>query len=320
MNDERVLEYLRMRARVEPEPALVARIMAAIDEAQPAPSAFAAFLPAVAIAGAVAVIVALALILGQGPNVGPGPTDSVEPSPAPATVDELRAALESGLEILREEPGVEGTATSSVFAELGSATWFSWRPNGEQVVISRTDVDVTQTAWWLVPGGQPPARRESITTTIHVLVGDEYFTAEGEGWVVASSEEAPPAFSLATALLDGEELAVEGFIGNLAGEVTLTRRPDGATTWTLTTPYRDGSAISEYRFAPDGGIVAWSAELVGVTPTTEDAPFVSSQQVEFVRLPDAEPIEAPDTHAPPDPAALGLPPDFALEPSPGETD
>ena len=320
MSDERVIQYLRMRARVDPEPALVSRIMAAVDEAPPARSSFAAFLPAVAVAGAVAVIIALALILGQRPNVGPGPTDSVEPSPAPGSVDELRAAFESGLEVLREAPGVEGTATSSVFAELGSATWFSWRPNGDQVVISRTDVDVAQTAWWLVPGGQPPAREENITTTIHVLVGDQYFTAEGEDWVVAAREEAPPAFSLATALLDGEELAVEGFIGDLAGEVTLTRSPDGATQWTLTTPYRDGSTISEYRFAPDGGVVSWSAELVGVTPTPEDAPFVSFQQVEFVRLPDAEPIEAPDTDAPPDAAALGLPADFPLGPSPGETD
>lgn len=316
MSDDRVIQYLRARARVDPEPALVARIMAAIDEAPPARSPFAAFLPAVAIAGAVAIVVALAIILGQGPNIGPDPTDSIAPSPSSATVEELRTAVESGIEVLREAPGVEGIATTSVFEELSSATWFSWRPNGDQVVISRTDVDVAETAWWLEPGGQPPARGENITTTVHVLVGDEYFTAEGEEWVVEAREEAPPVFSIATALLDGEEVAVQGVIGNigtLAGEVTVTRSPDGATTWTLTTTYRDGSAILEWQFAPDGGPVSWSSEFVGVTPTVEDAPFVTFQEVEFTPLPDAGPIEAPDPDAPPDLAALGLPPDFPLD-------
>ena len=321
MSDDRVILYLRTRARVEPQPDLVSRIMAGVDEAQSVRSHYAAFLPAVAIAGAVAIVVALAIILGQGPNIGPDPTDSVEPSPSAATVEELRDAVESGLDVLRQAPGVEGIGTSSVLGELSAASWFSWRPNGDQIVISRTDVDVAQTAWWLEPGGQPPARGENITTTIHVLVGDEYFLAEGEAWVVQGREEAPRVLTLAIAILDGEELAVEGFIGNLAGDATVTRGPEGTTTWTLSAPYRDGSAVSEWRVGPDGALVSWSSDLVGVTPTVDDTQFATLEgQVEFTPLPDAAPIEAPDPDAPPDPAALGLPPDFPLGAPAGSAD
>lgn len=312
MSDDRVIGYLRMRARVEPEPDLVARIMAAVDEAPSVRSPFAAFLPAAAFAAAVAIVIALALILGQAPNIGPEPTDSVEPAPSPATGEELRAAVESGIEVLREAPGVEGIGTSSVLGELSAATWFSWRPNGDQIVISRSDVDVEQTAWWLEPGGQPPARGENITTTIHVLVGDEYLMAETEGWVVQTREDAPPTITIVTGVLDGEALAVDGFIGNLEGEVTVTRSPDGSTAWTLTAPYRDGTAESEFRIGSDGALVSWTSGLVGVTPTLEDAPFTTLHRTEFVPLPDAGPIEAPDPESEPDPASLGLPSDFPL--------
>ena len=63
MNDEQVIEYLRARGRAEPEPALVARIIAAVDEAPVVRSPFAIILPAAALVGAVALIVALAVFI-----------------------------------------------------------------------------------------------------------------------------------------------------------------------------------------------------------------------------------------------------------------
>jgi len=123
MSDDRVIHYLRTRARVEPEAQLVARVMAAVEAAPSVRSPFATFVPAVAIAGAVAIVIVLALILGQGPNVGPNPTDSVEAEPSPATFEELQAAVESGVDVLVEAPGVEGVGTSSVLGELAAATW-----------------------------------------------------------------------------------------------------------------------------------------------------------------------------------------------------
>jgi hypothetical protein len=312
VSDDLVIQYLRARARVDPEPGLVGRIMAAVDDAPSVPSPFLAFFPAVAIAAAVAVVVALALILGQVPNIGPNPSGSVEAAPSPAAIEELQAAVESGIEVLREAPGVEGIGTSSVLDELAAATWFSWRPNGDQVTISRSDVDVSQTGWWMEPGGEPPARGENVTTTMQVLAGDEYFLAVDGPWEVQARQDAPSVLSIATGVLDGERLAVEGFIGNVDGEATVTRHADGATTWTLTAPYRDGTVRSEWQVAPDGGLDSWSSELIDVTPTPEDAPFATLQEVTFERLFDPPPIEAPDPESPPDADALGLPPDFPL--------
>ena len=314
MSDDRVIDYLRTRAHVELEPELVARVMAAIDEAPAARSPFAAFVPAIALAGAAAVFIALALIIGRGPSVGPNPTASVDAGPAPATSEELRAAVESGLEVLRESPGVEGTSTSSVLGELGAATWFNWRPNGDQIVISRIDRDVSESAWWLDPGAGPPTRRENVTQLILALVGDEYFMAEGGSWVVQPREGAPPTLSFATGMLDGNALTVEGMTSNPpGGEVTVTRDPDGGATWTLTAPYRDGSSTSRWDIAADGRLTSWSFELLDVTPTPDDTQFTTLGHMEFTPVSDAGPIEAPDPNAPPDPAALGLPPDFPLD-------
>jgi carboxyl-terminal processing protease len=313
VSDERVIEYLQFRGQAQPPTDLVPRIMAAVDTAPVGRSPFAAFLPAAVAIGLVAVVAIVALILGQEPNVGPGPTDSVEPRPSPASVEELRAALESAIDVLREAPGVEGVSTASVLDELSGATWFSWRPNGDQVAITRTDVDVAQTGWWLDPDGEPPARGENVTTTIHVLVGDESYEADADadGWVAGSREDVPPVVTIPTGILDDAVPVADAF-GTADGDVTVTRDPDGTTTWVLTAPYRDGTAISEWGIAPDGGLRAWSGELVGVSPTVEDAPFITSHRTEFAPLSDPEPIEPPDTDLPPDPAALGLPPDFPL--------
>jgi len=180
-------------------------------------------------------------------------------------------------------------------------------------VISRSDVDVEQTAWWLEPGAEPPARGENVTTVVQVLVGDDYFTADDGTWVVQTRADFPGVLSLATGILDGDALALEALVGTPGGEATMTRDPNGTTIWTLTVPYRDGSATAEWRIAPEGSLASWSTELVDVAPTPEDSPFVTFAQLEFVPLSDPEPIEAPDPETPPDPAALGLPPDFPLQ-------
>jgi hypothetical protein len=316
VSEDQVIQFLRTRAHVDPVPDLVPRVMAAIEEAPSVRSPVAAFLPAFAIAGVVAIVVALALILGQGPNVGPNPTESLDAVPSPATVDELRGAVESGLDVLREAPGVEGSATSSVLGELSAATWFSWRPNGDQIVISRTDVDVSETAWWLNPEAEPPARGENIAQMIQVLVGDEYFMADDGTWVVEARNEAPTILALATGTLDGDALSIEGMFSNPpGGDATVVRHRDGGTTWSLTAPYRDGTATTDWEFAPNGALVSWSSELIGVTPTPEDAQFTTLGQVTFAPDSDAGAIEAPDPAEPPDPAALGLPSGFPLEPT-----
>jgi hypothetical protein len=312
VSDDRAIAYLRSRGQVRPPADLVTRVMAAVEAAPPARSPFAAFLPAAIVAGAVAIIAALAVILGQGPNVGPQSTEAPSAAPAPASIVELREALAAGLEALRDAPGVEGRTTASVLGELSGATWFSWRPGGDQVVIGLTDVDVAESGWWMDPASTPPARGRNVSTSIHVFIADVAYVTDGDEWAVEDRADAPPAVSIATGLLDGELDAGMMPLGP-EGEVTVTRAADGAATWSLTGPYRDGIGTAEWQLAADGTLRSWSYELSDVTPSVEDAPFVTSSLTEFTPLVDPEPIEAPDTDSPPDPRSLGLPPNFPFD-------
>ena len=311
MNDDRVVAYLRGRGQVQPPADLVARVVAAVDAA-PVRSPFAAFLPAAAVAGALAILVLVAVLVGQGVEIGPSPSDSAQPKRSDATVEELRAAVESGIAALRDTPGVEGRTTASVLGELSNATWFTWRPSGDQAVVLRTDVDVAQTAWWLEPEAGPPARGRNVSTTMFVFVGDDAFMTNADAWLASGRADAPPSVTLATGLLDGVIDVGEVMLGVTDGEVTVMRQPDGVATWSLSGPYADGTATTEWVIAADGTLRSWSHELSDVTPSLDEAPFITSQRTEFTPLVDPAPIEPPNTESPPDPASLGVPADFPL--------
>lgn len=77
MNDERIVEYLRSRARVEP-PDDLARMVADAVEGTPQRrrSPVAPWLPAVTAVGAAALIATLAILMGQAPSIGPSPAPS----------------------------------------------------------------------------------------------------------------------------------------------------------------------------------------------------------------------------------------------------
>src|SRR5688500_15041335 len=108
--------------------------MTAVDAAPAGRASFSWFLPAVVAAGVIAAVVVLALALGPRPDVGPGPSQSPTPS-AGATVEELRAVVTGATERLAESAGVQGVQTGWIKEYLASATWFDWRPNGDQVVV-----------------------------------------------------------------------------------------------------------------------------------------------------------------------------------------
>jgi carboxyl-terminal processing protease len=320
VSDERVIEYLRFRGQAQPPTDLVPRVMAAVETSPVGRSPFAAFLPASVAVGVAAVVTIVALLVSQGPDVGPSVSSTPEASPRAASVGELEAAVTAGVEFLREGGAVEGIGTASVLGELGSATWFSWRPSGDQVVINRSDVDVTQTGWWLNPEGGPPARGVNITTTIQVLAGDTYYRAAEDvggpaGWTTEDRASAPDVLGLPfPAVLDGTVDPWEWSNRSEAdGHATVQRLPDGGAVWTLTRPVRGGSSIEEFRIGPDGALISMSSELVGVEPNLEDAPLVTSGSVELTVLSDAEPIPAPDVDVPPDLSLFGLPTDFPLE-------
>ena len=102
-------------------------------------------------------------------------------------------------------------------------------------------------------------------------------------------------------------------IGDGTGAVSVTLEGDGGATWTLIGPFRDATATYEWHIAAAGHLSSWSAELIEVTPSVEDTSFVTSHRTDFTPLAAPEPIEAPAIDSPPDPASLGMPPDFPLQ-------
>jgi hypothetical protein len=311
MSDERVIAYLRGRGTVAPPHDLVAHVMAAVEAAPVRPSRFSPYLPAFVAVGAAAVIAMLALILGPGRDVGPAPTPSVAADAArPATVDELREAVTAGLNALRGKPGVEGVGTSHVFDEVGSVSWFSWRPNGDQVVVIRRDVGVTETDWWRDPAGEPPNRGTNISTTIQVLEGDSYYISEGEvdgdhwGWARALRSDSPGVLGVPFPAALDELMNPWRF--DIDGEVTVASAADGGRLWTATSPMREGLLVQQFGIGPDGVLRSVSHELIDAIPPLEDPP-ITSAQVELTVLRAPAPITQPDADAPPDPAAFGMP-------------
>jgi hypothetical protein len=315
MSERVVIDYLRARGRVEPPPGFVRSVMGAIDEAPPARSWFSAFLPAAAVAGAVAIIALTALLLGQNPNIGPGPTESAAASPSAisATLDDLRQAVANSTEVLRSQEGVEGVGTSYVFDEVGGASWFSWRSNGDQVVVNRSDPDVTESGWWLNSGAEPPARGARVETQIQVITeGGYYFTRREIGgadeWISGLQDGSPDVLGIPfPAALDGQVDAWQGvFVLTLEGDASVRSLRDGGEEWILTRQFREGSLVQTFGIGPDGALRSIAQQLVDVAPTPDERPITSSI-IELTILEDPEPIPLPDVDLPPDPVAFGMP-------------
>ena len=326
MSERVVIDYLRTRGRVEPPTGFVRSVMGAIDDAPPTRSWFSALLPAAAVAGVMVAIALTALLLGQDPNVGPVPSQSAAPSPSAtsATLEELEAAVTAATEVLRSHEGVEGIGTSYVFDEVGAASWFTWRANGDQVVVNRSDLDVTESGWWLATEAEPPSRGVRIQTTIQVIAGDGYFFTRGEvsgddAWVAGLRDGSPDILGIPfPAALDGRVDPWQGeFVLTLDGEVSVARPADGGEVWTLTRPVREGSLVQTFEIGPDGALRSISHELVGVNLTPDERP-ITSAHVQLTVLDAPEPILPPDTDSPPDPAAFGMP-DLSLAPGPSES-
>ena len=312
MSDERVIAYLRQRGTATPPRDLVANVMAAVDTVPAPPSRFSAFLPAFVAVGVAAAIALLALFIGPSRDIGPAPSASAD-AIQPRSVEQLEAAVTAAVEVLRTKPGVEGVGTNRVLDEVGTVSWFSWRPNGDQVVVTRNDLDVTETGWWRDPTAEPPGRGTNVSTTIQVAIGDEYYFAEGDiedpehrGWARGLRSENPDILGVPfPAALDGA-LNPWRFGPNGDGQASVASLADGGQLWTSTSSLRDGMVVQEFDIGPDGALRAVTYELVGVAPSMEEPPFTSAL-VELSTLEDDEPIPEPDTTVRPDPAAFGMP-------------
>ena len=325
--DERIIEYLRDRGRDRPPVGFVSSVMAALDDPMPSRSRFAPWIPSVAIAAGVAVIAAVGLLIQQGPNVGPSPASS---SPAPResvepTVNDLRFALLEAVDVLQAAPGVEGRQQVEIAGTIGSVTWFDWLPNGDQVIVQRQDLDVTETGWWLVPDGVPPGTGQRIYTNIQSKVGNEFFFINEAGdWQVAPREDGFPTGGFGPAILDGAILPwrpLDGLVSSLEdpsdARIERDALPGGGVEWRLEVPWKGSPLIQRWTIGSGGELRSWTFQRED-RPVDPEGDFNENVTRGWLRytITDGDPIEPPDVDAEPDPAAFGAPSDLPLEPPP----
>ncbi len=314
MNEQRVVEYLRSRAQVEPPPDLTHSVMTAIDAAPAARAWFSAYLPAFAAAGAVVVVALLALLIGPGRNVGPAPTPVRSPSGAAtiASAEELEAAVTAAVDALAASDGVRGTHLYSIEHYLASATWFDWRPNGDQVVVERQDIDVSA-PWWTDPSGQPLTVGERVATTISVVAAGSYHVAREEGWLAPLEVPRGP-LTYAIGILSGEIPAIGGLAPNADVVVSRHELQDGGETWVLEIDLDGETATADWRIDAEGRLVSYAIRGDGVAmePGIDLGTVSNRAVIEFTPLDEPQPIPQPDLDAAPDPSAFGLPDEFPL--------
>lgn len=329
MTDDRIIEYVRARGRERPPDGFVSSVMAAIDDPVPSRSRFAAWSSTAALATGVAVIAAVALLMGQDPNVGPGPSPATS-SPTPSasaepTIDDLGVALFDAVDVLRAAPGVEGRQQVEIAGTIGSVTWFDWRPNGDQVIVQRQDLDVTETGWWMVPDGAPPTTGQRIYTRIEAKVGDElFFTNEAGDWEVAARGDGFPQGAIGPAILDGSILPwrpLDALVSSLPdpSEARIEREDlsDGGVEWELEFEWMGAPLIQRWTIGPGGELRSWTFEREDPSVDSE-GDFNANATHGWLQytITDGDPIEPPNVEDDPSAASVGAPPDLPLEPPP----
>ena len=328
-NPDEVVELaigLRRDRWAEP-PNLASSVVIGLDDPVPSRSWFAAWIPAVAIAAGVAVIAAAGLLIGQGPNVGPSPASSshAPSSSVEPTIDDLRFALLEAVDVLRAAPGVEGRQQAEIAGWIGSVTWFDWRPNGDQVLVLRQDLDVTETGWWMVPDGAPPATGQRVYTNIQVVIDNElFFTNEAGDWQVAANDDGFPQGAIGPAMLDGSVLPwrpLDGLVTSLPSDRSdaLIERddlPDGGVEWQLELQWLGSPLIQRWTIGPGGDLRSWTLEREdrSVDPDGGFSDNITHAWLQFTTT-DGDPIDPPDVDAEPDPGDFGYPADMPLEPA-----
>lgn len=212
MNDERIVDYLRSRARATPPMDLVGSIADAIEGVpQHGHSWFAPFMPAAAAVAATAVVLVAAILVGQGPDAGPpppggSPTEgelappSPSPSPTPAptllqpgdsvTIEAVDADGRWGTVTLTRGEDVGGYGDGSVSAEA-----FVVEVHVAYLADESPDPPHFGAPDWTVEAAsgeapipkllEPRGRREARRPTMGTYPGAvDIFTTPLEGWLL----------------------------------------------------------------------------------------------------------------------------------------
>jgi hypothetical protein len=267
-------------------------------------------IPALAAFAGVVIVGALIFsTVGRSPSGG-----EYEPvgSPIPGTLKEFDAAVRPGVEALLTAPGFEGVQTSFIRGHLAISIWLDARPNGDFVAVQHSDVDVTETAWWLLEE-EPIASGERVSKLVTVSIGDSVYTALADDaappsrWDIDTSHSNYPrgttAFEVALLSDSYERLADPS-------TVTRTALAGGGSVWTLTSS-DEGVSTLRWFVDVDGHMVAFSGETPALSPIVQQDP-IDSWNIQFTPMTGPDPITEPDQEAPLDLSDYDLPADFPL--------
>lgn len=258
---------------------------------------------------AVAALTALFVTRDDSPPIGEA---------VPVTLEELETAIGDAADALMGEAAFEATQMSHVGEYLGVAGWTYVLPDGDFLYYQRRDVDVVESGFWMLPDGEPPSVGERVETSVVVAVGGDINSGrvlDGEEpgpWVTRDRGDAPPGtIVLAQALLNPDVLPIEDLEDP---EVTRETTPDGGEVWTLTYPFREGSAVLNWLISADGLLSSFQGELVDVAPHPILSAGDPSDRWEISLEPvlDPDEIPAPDTDSDFDPSPYEPPADLPL--------
>lgn len=260
-----------------------------------------------AVAASVVVVALIGVLAVQSTRVPEPVTES-------ATVEELRVALAAGLAALAESPGVEGTTRSTIGGFPSRRIWFAWTPQNV-AVVQQTDIDVTDTAWWL-SSSEPPRVGERFAVDAWVDRDDVFLRATsrlGEQSPWTESERPGGPLAWAVGLLDDETrpMFLELVVFEPA-EVTRRLTAEGSV-WTMVGADESSGATSEFVFDAEGRLRRLTGDILIPEFELDEIP-ASGRVIEFFPLTEAPMIPVPKEGAALDISIFEVPQNFFESP------
>jgi hypothetical protein len=233
---------------------------------------------------------------------------------SPAMLDQFHAAVRPPVEALLDAPGFEAVQTSFIGDYLASSVWLESSREGDFVAVQSTDVNVTETAWWLL-GDEPPSGNPRISTLVTVRIGDTVYVAPNpgtSGWDADLRPDYPRGTTaIEIALLSD---SYEALLLPDTSDVTRQDLVGGGKVWAVTVPGDEGTYILRWFIDAGGELTVHTNELFdgrgSLAPETRGP--IDRSVIRFTPVVAPAPIVAPDVDAPLDLSEFELPDDFPL--------
>lgn len=230
---------------------------------------------------------------------GPDELPSAVGSPSPATLDEFDAAVRPAVDALLEAPGFEAVQMSYLQEYLATSVRLESLRNGDFVAVQLTDINVTETAWWLLGEG-PPAGGRQVSPFVTIRVGDTVYTAPdagNSGWRMDVRPDYPRGTTeFERALLSD---TFEALLLPESSDVTRQDLVGGGVVWTVTAPGDEATSILSWFIDADGKLAVYTGELVNLSGSMapENRVPIDSWNIRFTPVVDPTRITAPDLEA-----------------------